>query len=150
MLFYMKYNDEKKVEKLPSSYLIINLTNKVKVIPHNNMKNLSLIPEKNSDKDKFEYELLTTYREHLTVLANYLIKAKPNNSLVLVCSEKLCDKYGFNIAKVICDLITERYKFKSFKFTYDVTSEMMNDSKFSKKGLTNLIKDMDSLRKHMK
>lgn len=149
MLFYMKYNDEEEIKKLPSSYLVINLTKKKRIIPHNNIKNVNFLPDKNDDKEKFEYDIITKYREHLTVLANYLIKATASNSMVIVCSEKLCKKAGFNIPKAVCGIITERYKFKSFKFTYDITTAMIKESKFSKKGLTNLIKDMDSLRKHV-
>ena len=153
MLFYMKYEEKREVEKIPSSYLAINLSNKKKIIAHPNSKNISILPEldykKIDAKDKFRKDLITKYREHLTVLANYLIKSHAANSLVIVCDKKLCDKIGFNPAKLICEMIEKRYEYKTYKFTYDVLPEMLRKSKFSKKGLTNLIKDMDSLRENV-
>lgn len=149
MLFFKKYKDKDEVEKLPKNYLVIDLTKRKSIIPHPSIKNVPILPEIDSKdiQEQFEYELVSKYREHITILANYLVKSSPANSLVIVAENKLCKKAGFNIPKVICETIEKRYKYPYFKFTYDITTDMLKESKFTKKGLTNLIKDMNSLRK---
>lgn len=153
MLFYMKYSSQKDIDKIPSSYTVINITRKNKMMYHPNMKNLHIIPDVNvvkDEKERYIHRLDSKYREYVIVLANLLVKSKHANSIVIICSEKDCEKYNLNVSKIICQYIEKRYNYKTFKFTNDVIRSMREQSIFSDKGLTKLIKDMNSLGKLLK
>lgn len=154
MLFYMKYSSQADIDKIPSTYTIINITSKKKMPNHSNIKNLNITPDtevgKDDPKERYIYKLNTKYREYLVVLTNMLLNTPAAQSIVIVCSNKECEKYGFNVAKVICKYIENRYSYNAFKFTNTVTKSMRLESVFSDKGLTRLIKDMNSLNKLLK
>lgn len=152
MLFYLKYKDQKDIDKIPSSYLVLNITFKKKIPNHDNIKNLDITPDvslvnKETDKEKYIYKLNTTYREYVVLIVNKLLDRPASNSIVIACSEKECDKYGFNVPKVICEFIEKRYEYKTYKFTNTILKDMRNSSRFSDKGLTRMIKDMAKLTK---
>lgn len=150
----MKYNSQSDIDKIPSTYTIINITSKKKMPNHSNIKNLNITPDtevgKDDPKERYIYKLNTKYREYLVVLTNMLINTPSAQSIVITCSSKECEKYGFNVAKVISKYIESRYDYKAFKFTNTVTKSMRLESIFSDKGLTKLIKDMNSLNKLLK
>lgn len=148
----MKYENQKDIDKIPSSYLVLNIASSNRKIKHNNLKKLELLPDSNiktvgkryKEKDKYNHKLMTDYKESITVIANYLINHSHNQSVVIICKK---GEWSINLAKLICKYIEKRYEYKSYKFTNTVVKDMRENSKFTQEGLTRLVKDMNAVRK---
>ena len=147
----MKYKSQKDISKIPSSYIVMDIGN-AKGIHHDNLVNIKMLPKDDCNKDEYIHSLITTYKEGIAIITNYLVKNKHNKSIVIVVNEDLLGKRAIDInpTKLICKFIEDRYGYKSFKFTNTVVRKMLEQSKFNADGLIKLIKDMDKVRKILK
>lgn len=148
MLFYL--TNEEEIKLIPSSYLVLVLSNYNVKVSHPNIRkldSLDLLPN-NSDKKDYK-EKLKRKKLAVAVLFNTVSKTGPSDSVVLYTTKKDIEKYQFNYLKTLCKYIENRYEYSFYKFTNNIDREMIEKSRMDVLGSYNLIEDLGKVDKKL-
>lgn len=161
MLFYL--TDEDRFDEIPNSYTILNISKSRILLNRGNAVDLSAFipkfPLSDNDKtNKRRYLSQIKDNETLLVMNFYSNKMASmhefDNSLsilknlVLVCTED--DIRYFDYMKLLRKFIKKKYGIKVYELTYDITLDMIEESKMSEEGVDRYLKKIMKVNKKFK
>ena len=130
MIFYT--DDLKDIKRIPDDYAILNISNRKLGFP-NVINAKELIPkELEGDKKSIKRKYVKQLKENEAFIVSYILMDRQNNGCGIVL---FSDIEEFNILKLIKKFILKYYGMVSYKFTNDITLEMIRQSRMSQEGL---------------
>lgn len=135
MIFYT--SDYDKLKLIPESYAVAYITdvndlvNKTNVIHSKELyPKFTLTDDSKVNKRKYINQLKTN---ELQIAILILLQRQYNGHIVIYCDEDELEE--FNFLKVLIKFIKKKYDMKVFKFTFDVTFDMIEEGKMGEMGM---------------
>lgn len=158
MLFYL--TNEDKYDQIPDSYTICNISKSRILLNRGNCVDLSvLVPNfslsENDKTNKRRYIsqikenekalIMNFYSNKMATMHEFDRSMSILKNIVFVCNQR--DIEHFDYMKLLRKFIKKKYGIKVFKLTYDITLDMIQESKMSKDGVDRYLKKIMKINK---
>lgn len=135
MIFYT--SEYEKLKLIPESYAIAYISDVNDLINRMNVLHIrdlypkfTLTDDSKINKRKYINQLKTN---ELQIAILILLQRQYNGHIVLYCNDDELEE--FNFLKILVKFIKKKYEMKVFKFTFDVTFNMIEEAKMGESGV---------------